>query len=239
MASKELYNTKWLDDTTLKAYYRFEAGALTTDSSGEEHTLTAISDPAETIGVFGGGVSLDSNDAYSRASETDLKPTTDFTIGAWIKRNGSGSIGVILQSWSNNSNTLGCKLQVNTTTGYLRLVSGKGGGSTQGTHWQEALSDVSVCNNAWRFCVGTWNSTTNKLAVYVDGVIKGSADWSNAPVYAATNYVRIGCENATGSDTNFFTGLLDDVFLINGKALSADEVYEMYLGRAVPKVIVI
>lgn len=36
-----------MNDANLKAYYRFESGALTTDSSGAGHTLTAISDPME------------------------------------------------------------------------------------------------------------------------------------------------------------------------------------------------
>jgi len=65
MASKEINTiTGIINSANLKAYYRFESGALTTDSSGEGHTLTAISDPAESpSGKFGGAVYLDGNDA--------------------------------------------------------------------------------------------------------------------------------------------------------------------------------
>ncbi len=42
MAAQELNLTVLKDNSALKAYYRFESGALTTDSSGNSHTLTAV-----------------------------------------------------------------------------------------------------------------------------------------------------------------------------------------------------
>ena len=105
MASQELASTSWYTDAQLKAYYRFSTGALTTDSSGEGHTLTAISDPSEDSGgVFGYAVALDGNDAYSATDHADFKPTGNFTIGGWIKASSAHS-ACVLQSFSQN-NTL-------------------------------------------------------------------------------------------------------------------------------------
>jgi hypothetical protein len=58
--------------------------------------------------------------------------------------------------------------------------------------------------------------------LYVDGKLDASG-YMMTPAYQATNYVRIGCYNTTGSNSLWFNGQIDDLFLINGYAL--DEKY--------------
>jgi hypothetical protein len=214
----------------LKAYYRFEDDALTTDSSGEGHTLTAIGDPAEDAsGKFGGAVALDGNDAYSATDHADFKPTGDFTIGVWVKTSTSAN-QFIFQSFSQNTKQAGIRLFVYSSSGYkIRFDSSKNTGTTVGTDYQQVISTTNVNDGNWHFAVGTWDGTYLKL--YIDGTQEcGNVGWANAPVYAATNYVRVGCQNNTGTDATFFTGSLDDVFLLNGTALSAAQIKAIYEG---------
>jgi large repetitive protein len=224
-----IINTQWFNDANLKAYYQFSVGALTTDSSGEGHTLTAISDPAEDAsGKFGGAVALDGNDAYSADDHADFKPTGVFSVGGWVR---TSSSGFVFQSYSRNTNRAGILIVIVEVSGFVAFHSGKNTGTTLGTDYQVITGTTNVADGNWHFIVGTWDGSY--LRIYVDGV--SDADpvaWDNAPAYAATNYVRVGCENRSGTNQTFFTGSLDDVFLMNGTALTAAQIKNIYTGVA-------
>lgn len=223
-ATRELATTSLASSANLKAYYKFESGALTTDNSGNSHTLTAISDPAEGTGKFGGGVDLDGNDAYSAVDHADFKPTGVFSVGAWIKT--SNADQMIFQSFSQNTAWAGIFFYLSATTGYLVLASGRNTGTTQSTNWQQVVGTTSLKDGAWHHVAGVWDGSY--LRIYVDGRHENSIAWANAPAYAATNYVRVGCYNTAGSNSLFFTGSIDDLFLLNGTALTPDQIDELY-----------
>jgi hypothetical protein len=215
-------------DSQLKAYYRFSTGALTTDSSGEAHTLTAISDPAEdSSGVFNGAVALDGNDAYSAVDHADFKPTGAFTISAWIKSSTTGALQIIFQSYSQNTNRAGFFFEINTVNQLTFIISDNTGTSIN-TSYMQIIGGTVVTDGNWHLAVGTWNGTT--LNLYVDGVVDATpVSWAGHTIaYAATNYVHVGCKNSAGSTGSYFTGSLDDVALFNGVALTPTQVYSLY-----------
>lgn len=227
----ELINHPLFSDATLKAYYRFEDDALTTDSSGEGHTLTAISDPAEDAsGKFGGAVALDGNDAYSYTDHSDFKPTGNFTIGMWVKSTSTTTNGILFQSWSQNSNLAGIRLWLDYyeyNPSRLRFDIGRNTGTTENTDWKQMVVSNQITDGNWNFVVATWDGSY--LRIYINGSSVGTpVAWTYAPGYAATNYVRIGCNNNSGTDRDFFTGSLDDVFLLNGIALTSNQVLWLY-----------
>lgn len=228
----ELKTTEFITNENLKAYYRFESGALTTDASGEGHTLTAISDPAEDAsGKFGGAVALDGNDAYSAVDHADFKPTSNFTVGLWVKIPDTGATTPYLfQSFSYSTNFAGILIGI-TGDGLPYIISSKNSGTTVNTDYKILIATSSIDDEAWHFIVATWDGSY--IRIYVDGVQEGGdAAWANAPVYAATNYVRVGCGNYTGTNVNFSTGSLDDVFLLNGTAISANQIRSLYEGSS-------
>jgi hypothetical protein len=229
----ELLKTNWFGDLSLQAYYRFESGALTTDSSGEGHTLTAISDPAEDAsGKFGGAVALDGNDAYSAVDHADFKPTGNFTVGGWVKQSANTTATIISSFNYTGSVYSGWYLLTSSSGGVVMLRLFKNTGKVSGTDYEEATSTTDVCDGNWHFVVGTWDGT--HIKIYVDGTQEGGdVDWV-APAYAAENYVRVGCYYRTDTDVNeqFVNGSLDDVFLLNGTALTASQIKNIYTGVA-------
>jgi hypothetical protein len=207
----------WADDS--KAVYHFKTGALTEDSSEGEHTLTPGGDPAEGVGVFDGGADLDGNDRFIAVDHADFKPTGPFTIIGLLKSNG-GTNDDAFSSWSQNPNAAGLKLGIS-ASGKATIFSGKNTGAVVGTDQQYASGLTTINDNAWHFVIGTWDGSY--LRIYVDGVLNGGpVAWANAPAYAATNYVRVGCSNNTGSDTRVWIGALDEIRLVNGVAFDAN-----------------
>jgi len=215
-----------LGDASLKAYYRFEDGALTIDTTANAHTLTTLRYPIALTSKFNGFVYFQTTSGYSAVDHDDFKPTGNFTIGAWIKTSSTTTLQSIFASYSANTNTAGISLSVATNNGMV-LRSAKNTGTTANVDYKLATGGTIITDGNWHFVVGTWNGTT--LSLYLDGKVDGTpVAWANAPVYAATNYPRIGCLNNSGTNVSFFGGSLDDVFLLNGRALTLEEIQEIY-----------
>lgn len=156
--------------------------------------------------------SLDgSSDAFSHADHADFKPTGAFTIGSWVKTATTGVNQTIFASLTVNPNVAGIFLNINTAN-CVQVISGNNAG-TYGIR----TGGTNVCDGKWHFVVATWNLT--QLSVFVDGLSDvAPLSYSTAPVYAATNYVRVGCENQTGANQDFVGGNLKGTFIDNGNA---------------------
>lgn len=180
--------------------------------------------------------SLDgSTDAFSIADHSDFKPTGNFTVGAWIKTGitDTNRHEIIGSSNADGSKSSGIDLEI--STGHkARFVSQRNSGFVQGTDYQEIVGATQIDDGRWRWIVATWDGSN--LNLYVNGLSDATAvAWANAPVYNATNYVRIGCIGSGGSNSLFFNGNLDEVFLVNGTAWTAAQVasyYKTYLDGA-------
>lgn len=104
----QLLNTSLLADANLVAYYRLEAGALTTDSKGS-NTLTNANSVAEISGVFGGasstGASNGTNKLLYRLADGGFgaTSTTPFSIVGWYKFNAVGASSPLSNWCSNNT----------------------------------------------------------------------------------------------------------------------------------------
>jgi hypothetical protein len=158
-----------------------------------------------------------------------LKPTGVFSVGGWIKTAYLTTQQTIFQSYSANTNIAGFTFALTAGGAKIRLLSAKNTGTTNNTDYKLLDGNTALNDNIWHFVVGTYDGTN--LNVYVDGVSNATAIASFAPVYAATNYVRVGAGNVTGANTVYFFGQLDDIFLLNGTALSADDVNYIYKQR--------
>lgn len=176
----------------------------------------------------GNAVLLGADDAFSAASHADLKPTTAFSVGAWIKKNGCNDIAGIFSSFAIAGGVYaGWQLFISSVTGKVLFQSGKNTGAGSGDV-KTIIGSTMVCDDEWHFIVATWDGSY--LNLYVDGTPDATpVAWANAPAYQATNYVKVGClSGLLGANTYFFKGSLDDVFLYNGTALSATAVGDIY-----------
>jgi len=188
-------------------------------TAGKLMTVASLTTPT---GRWGDAISLTGGTAaYSSVDHADFKPTGNFSISGWIKTS-TDADGAIFSSYSQNPNRAGISMRVDNVSNSIVLLSGDNAGG-----FGSYTSTTNIIDNAWHFIVGTWDGIT--LRIYIDGTQEGTGTaYAVAPAYAATNYVRVGARNLTGTDTLFYTGLLDDIALWNGKALSASEITSLY-----------
>lgn len=223
-----------ISDTNTKLLYKFEetGGTSVTDSSGNSHTGTASNASIlnNDFGMVGyRGVFNGSSDKITITDHADLKPTGAFSVGTWIRTtdNTTAIMGLFQSQASATSKFAGISLET-VATGKVAVYSGKNTGVTVSTDFQKAQSTSYINDGKWHLVVGTWD--TSNLKIYVDGVLEATTAWANAPVYQATNYVRVGCRNDTGTDATFFGGDLDEPFLLNGTALTQAQINKLYNG---------
>ena len=227
--SGEINDTGYLNDPTLKAYYRFESGALTTDSSGESNTLTDINTPSLGTGKFGGSAYFDGTEGYSISDDTDFKTTNPFTISLWVKTS-QVTEAYLFQRWSRLGADVkaGWLLRLN-GSGFPEFNSGDNTGATENTDWKRITGATDCGDGSYHHIVTGWDGSN--LFMYVDGKKDATnVSWANAPGYNATGYFRVGCGNTSGSNQSFLTGDLDDVAFFDNKVLSAKDVQALYQG---------
>ncbi len=207
----EINTNKLKTDSNLKAYYRFESGALTTDSSGNGYTLTNNNTVAEGTGKFGGGADLgngNTNKYLSLASDLGIGGNANISISIWFKMYVTAGTHVLIQ----HASTTGASryFQIFQSGGALYFDSAGGGGGTTPT----------ITAGVWYHAVFTRTSagacTSYLNAVYAGAQITGSGN----------NGVRLNI----GVDTaNYSSAVIDDVAIFN-RVLSAEEVYSLYAG---------
>jgi len=166
-------------------------------------------------------------DAFSATDHADFKPTGAFTVGAWFKTTVAAA-----QNFSQSSAYTSSKLSgwwlVITAAGLVEFGSAKNTGQSYPTDYGQSSSGVTAYKDGlWHWAVGVYDGA--HLNLYVDAVLCSDIQaWTSAPVYQATNYVRVGNGSDTGDSYNFFNGNLDEVFVINGTAWNQATVTSYY-----------
>ena len=203
----------------LSASYNLDSNS-TDQKSGLNGTDTSIT---YTSGKFNNAATF--NGTTSKiviADNAVFKPTTGaFTLGMWFKTSSTGTNKFLFQSKS-GATPAGFQLYVDASN-HLVIVMGNGtvsagiGGAT------------NVADNNWHQVVFSYQ---NGIAqIYLDGVLEC---FRNMPTvsYAGTNYVRIGAESQAGTDSTFWSGQIDDVYVVNGWAAPEDWVLAKYTAQS-------
>ncbi|MCJ7816994.1 MAG: LamG domain-containing protein, partial [Candidatus Aenigmarchaeota archaeon] len=79
----------------------------------------------------------------------------------------------------------------------------------------------------WHHLAGVFDSQTNTLKMYVDGVQDGSAQTTSGTLLTSTQPVSIGSAEPNYVSTEYFNGTIDDVRIYN-RALNASEIQALY-----------
>jgi len=249
LAEAKAFNLLGLVDHNLTAGATVRVQANTSNSFGGttpyDETFTIGADLAEAVGyeapqgkvappdlffldnlttrVASDAVLLGADDAYSAADHADFKPTGDFTIAIWFKRESPPTADeCLIQSFAAAGGVAaGFKILVKAVTGGISFVTSNNSSATS-----TVTKTMNYCDGKWHLFVFGVNGTEKFR--FFDGIYLITSTTPALPAYQATNYVRMGCANNTGTNINFFNGLIGDVAIYNGTALSAAQINDIY-----------
>jgi|GEM_PF-1242006 len=173
-----------------------------------------------TAGKYSGGIYFDgSNDYISVPDSSALKPTSAITLSAWVNCTTSGEWNGIIDKTNNGDPiTSGYALRyctvfyftLKTATANVDFYSGVGGG-----------------DGRWHHIVGTYDSASTRIRMYVDNVIKVDDTTSaSGNIVQAANPLNIG-RGAWTLPTRYLTSSVDEL-QIHSRALTVDQISQHY-----------
>lgn len=209
-------------DSSCKALWRLESGALTTDSKST-NTLTNSGVSEETTNHMEGscaGLFESANSDYMNIPDANLASgfplkngdtTKVFTIAFWMRPAtvpGSGVYAGLVTKWDWTNSKVSLSIQL--TGGKLRILQGYGSGTSN-----EYYDAATISANTKYHVVVTMDGV-NKLAyIWVYNLSTAALSsyrkaWSNAMRIVDCD-LRLGAE----CNGNFYNGVLDEVVVLN------------------------
>lgn len=147
-----------------------------------------------------------------------LEITDNLTVSCWVyPLNKSATNSVVDKFYDNSKRAWNVRVQNSRFRINLSNTSGSASTAYQ--------TNTALSNNAWHHLVFTFNSTTNEVNQYINGVLdSASPHTKNDLISVNTNPLRIG----TGYNLqNYFDGDIDEVAIWN-RALEATDVQRIY-----------
>lgn len=225
MAAQELIHTSLRNDPNLKAYYRMESGALTTDSSGNNETLTNNNTVGEGVGKFGGAADFgaaNTNKSLSRAGTIGGITNGNITILGWVKLNAE----IAANEWEifqhqNATNFVEYYVRYQYNAGTRRLVFARNRANVANDNFSY---NVTLGTSVYVLIAITYDGTT--IRGYVNDTEVGTVASSGDGTSALTNYFAIG---GNAEISLWSSALFDDVAVLN-RQLSGVEISNLYNG---------
>jgi len=217
----------WLDfcyagEKGLIAYWNFDReGDEAEDVSGNGFNGT-INNCEFEKGIIGKALKFNGTGSYVEVQHDEKLMPEKFTISAWIKPVSfeAQDRGPIIVSKYGPPAYNGYLLLQEGTTGKPALHTADNQ-DMKGDRYR-AIAPKPISTNEWHFIAGTFDGS--KLCIYVDGVLKASAQGS---FDIDENGVLVIGAQSWNKELGLFTGLIDEVKIYD-RALSEKEIGEQY-----------
>ncbi len=224
------WNSGLASDSHCKAWWKFNDGALTTDSKGT-YTLTSYGTPtADTSDYKEGNASVDvydgDGDYFKRVGTTNdfnWATTEDLTITCWVKTDSSPNAGIIFYKFSTGK--ICCKVEyaynstIHFDTGY-----------NNGDSWQYASHDSTLTDGNWYFVGVTYEQSTRNYRIHIlDNSLNlvgtdKTGTWSNDVTFNEDGNIYISMSGTSGLD-----GRIDEL-TVHDRVLSVSDMDEIAAG---------
>jgi hypothetical protein len=195
-------------------------GSVVRDLGPARANGTVAGSALRATSALGHAITLNGSTQYVDAGNpTALQITTDITVAVWVKLGSTASNGT-LAAKDHSSGGRAWTLDFNTGSGgiYRFYLGGSG---------TDLVSTTSGNNTtAWHHVVGTFNTSTLALSIYVDGVLRNSVTSVQTTIPTATANVYLGARQFSGSQ-NFLNGRIAEARIYR-RALSAREIASIY-----------
>lgn len=210
--------------TNLIAYYEFNNGAITTDSSGNSKTLINVNTVANTAsGKIGYGADFGSTNTTKNLNNSSLgaNPTLPMSISTWFypaSVNDNGNIFSIA-----DTTTPYYQLKLDSTTSHIVFRSNTTGTATS------VDTGIAPSINTWYHVVVVLNSATS-VTLYVNGTQTNLNATCDDPPTSTLDALFFGALGRT-TPLQYYSGILDEVGVWS-RVLTSAEVTQLYNGGA-------
>ncbi len=204
----------------LIAHYSFD-GTLTTDDSGNGHTLIAGGGgPTQVGGQFGSAASFSGGSFFYNADAAFNLSTGNFAISLWYQA-AQSSFSPLVGKNSSSSNLGYAVSQSTGLSGYLNDTVGG------------AVSTTTPADDETAFHHLVFQKIGGTLELYLDGVLESTiggasgSDTSNAFAIGSRNITSGGAEGSGGGTSQKMNGLLDEIYVFDS-GLSTTEISNLH-----------
>jgi hypothetical protein len=187
------------------------SSALSSLDSTGNNSFTNNGASAGSGELDGAAVLASGSDLHVTSPSSSLQATSDITLSAWIYPVVCTAECEILTNWNGSSRKF--LFEMNGSVIRFAIQSG-------GVGYFDTATILSV--NNWYYVVGTYNSATNALNVFINGSLDANSGTGVGGLVSSTDPVYIG-----NSGSNFFTGTIDESRISN-TARSADWITAEY-----------
>lgn len=226
-------------DTTYDALGRITSRTVHDDTAGHPSGWWQLGDGAGTVAADSSGAgqigTLTSGVTWSPGAATFngtsgaittpgpvLNTAASFSVSAWVKLATAGSAFQTFVSQDGTTNS-GFYLQYDPTDNRWALSTNSADSTGSTAH--RALSPAAPVTGVWTHLVGVYNSASNAMTLYVNGVAGTTTTTSAA--WNAIGSLAIGRGKYNGSATDWTTASIADV-QVYGRAVSASEAAALY-----------
>ena len=214
-------------------------GTDAADSSGNGNTGTLNGtdfDESAATGRSGGALTFDGTDDYIDFSEQFIR--NEGTISHWVKADMISDTMIAYYEADGATSIYNGFGHPNDILEINTALSGDGSfkfyyqDGTEASNKFEVSSTTILEQDIWYLVTVTWNKSDN-AKLYINGQLENSVNISG--ISFANNVASLAQIGKPGIDTRYWDGQIDDVRIYN-RALSADEIGEMYMATGGDKV---
>ena len=203
-------------------YHMDDASGGITDSTSNNHDGTEAGDPTyQQTGKIGNAISFDgTGDYFSCGDFADLLAGDDITVLAWVKFNTTSDYsGIVSKRISADYPAW----DLSSGASYQPRTFGKTGA---GEAWN-ANATTAGSTGVWYQVGFVRNTTADTVYLYINGASDGSSADNTVGDLSNADQITIG--KTLDAELN---GLIDEVKILHGKALSADAIKLLYLSES-------
>lgn len=224
----ELNTLALKNDAALKAYYRLNSGALTTDSGPNTKTLTNNNTVGEDTGKYGGAADFgtaNTNKSLSRVDDLGIQGGA-CSLAGWFRVNTAiadgGSWMFVAVEDSGTSVQYGIQYSRSGSTRTLTFRRYR-----QGVSADAVTYNVDLGATNWHHIVLTYDGT-NLRGYLNNSLVAGPTGYSGNGSGVSADSFSIGNQRGAATGNRLFASIDADDVAVFSKALSVDEIDELY-----------
>jgi hypothetical protein len=176
---------------------------------------------------YGTSFSATGSNYYEQPDSPNLDLSSSFTISSWFNTNKDYTgDGFIVNKGGHGSETAGANLNFGIWIGADEKIR-YGFETTSGANnW--ITSPLTYNDGKWHHVVGVFDNAGNSLKLYIDGLLVASkSDVTSIPETNSKPF-RVGANSQ--SNTNYFTGNIDEVRIWKNIAFTGQQAVDIYDG---------